>query len=232
MKIAVLADIHANYPALIAALCSIRSGDCDRVISIGDAISIGPFPGETLQLAFSEGVEFTLGNHEEYLLKGFPTLRSAYIKEGEIEHQKWTSLQIPDLFKQKLSLCPYEVRIQNDGNSIRLLHYAFDDQGILENHPMKTDRDVEGLFGTEWDLVVFGHTHVELDQTYKTRYMNPGSLGCSRDSLARFLIIDITDGQLTVQKQQVCYEKEITLRAFEERMVPARQEILRYFFGK
>jgi hypothetical protein len=42
MKIAVIADAHANLSALKAALEAIRLEDCDFIFHMGDAIAIGP----------------------------------------------------------------------------------------------------------------------------------------------------------------------------------------------
>ena len=50
MKIAVLTDVHGNLPALQAALSVLRREDADAIFHTGDAIGIGPFPAECLEL--------------------------------------------------------------------------------------------------------------------------------------------------------------------------------------
>jgi predicted phosphodiesterase len=42
MKIAVIADAHANLPALKASLKAINVENCDAVYHVADAIAIGP----------------------------------------------------------------------------------------------------------------------------------------------------------------------------------------------
>ncbi len=68
MRIALIADVHANLPALAAALSDIRRHAPDRIVSLGDQINLGPCPRETLALLKTEGVECLSGNHEGYVL--------------------------------------------------------------------------------------------------------------------------------------------------------------------
>lgn len=72
MKIAVLADIHANYIALKTAVDHLSSWKPDRVIVAGDIINRGPRPAECLRLVQdkmnSEGWLVLRGNHEDYVI--------------------------------------------------------------------------------------------------------------------------------------------------------------------
>ena len=49
-KLAVFTDLHANLPALRAALADIAREGCDALVHTGDAIAIGPQPAECLDL--------------------------------------------------------------------------------------------------------------------------------------------------------------------------------------
>ena len=53
MKIAVITDVHGNLPALQVALSAIQREDADAIFYTGDAIGIGPFPAECLELLLS-----------------------------------------------------------------------------------------------------------------------------------------------------------------------------------
>lgn len=53
MKLAVLTDVHANLPALRAALRALEQEGFDLLVHLGDAIAIGPFPSECLELLLS-----------------------------------------------------------------------------------------------------------------------------------------------------------------------------------
>ena len=68
MRIALIADIHANLPALEAALRGIRRHAPDAIYSLGDQINLGPCPRETLALLKENNVACLHGNHEGYVL--------------------------------------------------------------------------------------------------------------------------------------------------------------------
>ncbi|RMD58287.1 metallophosphoesterase, partial [Candidatus Parcubacteria bacterium] len=69
MRIAVLADIHANVLALEAALRQARAEDCDTFWFLGDLVGRGPRPMDALQLLQEQRPEVWLnGNWDEGLL--------------------------------------------------------------------------------------------------------------------------------------------------------------------
>lgn len=68
MRIALIADIHSNLPALEAVLKAIRGHAPDGIVSLGDQVNLGPCPRETLALLRAEGVTCLHGNHERYIL--------------------------------------------------------------------------------------------------------------------------------------------------------------------
>ena len=80
MRIALLADVHGNLPALEAVMEGIRRHKPDRIISLGDQVNLGPSPKEVLSLLRAENVECISGNHERYILSamaGDPTYQAA-----------------------------------------------------------------------------------------------------------------------------------------------------------
>lgn len=65
MRMVVLTDVHANLPALRAALQAIRAAVYDAIFHTGDAIGIGPFPAETLDLLLTTPrLHGVMGNHD------------------------------------------------------------------------------------------------------------------------------------------------------------------------
>ncbi len=73
MKIAVITDVHANLPALWAVLAATRQERCDLIVHTGDAIGIGPFPAECLELLLETPHMICLmGNHDAWLVDGLP----------------------------------------------------------------------------------------------------------------------------------------------------------------
>ena len=68
MRIALIADIHSNLPALEAVLRDIRRHSPDLILSLGDQVNLGPCPKETIELLQTEHVACLHGNHERYIL--------------------------------------------------------------------------------------------------------------------------------------------------------------------
>ena len=70
MRLAILADIHANLPALEAVLADARQNPVDGFIVAGDHITGGPHPNETMgALRSLENCWMIRGNMDDYLLK-------------------------------------------------------------------------------------------------------------------------------------------------------------------
>ncbi|MBR2943425.1 MAG: metallophosphatase family protein [Clostridia bacterium] len=68
MRIALMADIHGNLPALESVMKGMKKHAPDKIISLGDQVNLGPSPREVLALLKAEGVDCLHGNHERYLL--------------------------------------------------------------------------------------------------------------------------------------------------------------------
>lgn len=97
MRIALLADIHANLPALQAVLRAIKRHAPDRIISLGDQINLGPCPNETLELLQAQDVTCLAGNHERYVLAamtGAKAYAGANFASLRFNAEKLTAAQI------------------------------------------------------------------------------------------------------------------------------------------
>ena len=55
MRIAVIADIHGNLPALEAVLADIARRGADRILNLGDCVSGPLWPRETMELLDARG---------------------------------------------------------------------------------------------------------------------------------------------------------------------------------
>ena len=97
MRIALLADVHGNLPALEAVLEGIRRHKPDRIISLGDQVNLGPSPKEVLSLLRAENVECISGNHERYILSamaGDPAYQAANFSAPRFAAERLTAEEI------------------------------------------------------------------------------------------------------------------------------------------
>lgn len=68
MRLLVLSDTHANFPALEAVLAHAQRQKYDKVVHLGDAVGYGPYPREVLHKLRELGAVCIEGNHEQMLL--------------------------------------------------------------------------------------------------------------------------------------------------------------------
>lgn len=64
MRLALIADIHANAPALEAVLAHARLQQVDLVIGLGDVVGASALPLETIAMMRDHGIECVAGNHD------------------------------------------------------------------------------------------------------------------------------------------------------------------------
>ena len=248
VRIAVITDVHANLPALGAALAAIEALGCGRIVHVGDAIGIGPFPAETLsRLLAQPSVQCVMGNHDVWFAGGLPSPRPAWMSPEEWAHQGWTHAAVNDAdpsLREAVRGWPWRLDEQISGVHIRWQHYGLAPEGgtagfvSIVNDPDAATLD--RIFGVSPedgvpDVLFFGHHHPAMDRVGSTgvRYVNPGALGTGREARARFAVLDVAaDGSWTVTHHAAAYDPQPVMRAFDERDVPARDEIRRSFFGR
>jgi len=111
MRIAVIADIHGNLPALDAVLADIAARGVDLTVNLGDIVSGPLFPRETADRLMPLGLPTIRGNHERQLLTHGPDrigLSDRFARAAlTASHKAW------------LASLPETLRV---GNDILLVH--------------------------------------------------------------------------------------------------------------
>lgn len=104
MKLALLADVHANLPALDACLEHAREQGADRFALLGDLVGYGPHPGEVVERCRwlqQEGALIVRGNHDVFTEldvapdAGWFELAAAWTREQLTESQRDWLQQLP-----------------------------------------------------------------------------------------------------------------------------------------
>ena len=238
MKLAVLTDVHANLPALRAALGALEREGFDLLVHLGDAIAIGPFPSECLELLLSiPKARFIMGNHDALFVQGLPATLPVGMSEGEARHQRWTHAQIKPDLRNAVAGWPYHWHWDFDGVSASFYHYALDAPG--KNYapitPNPTAADLDAAFGifapAPAMLTFYGHDHAYSDVQGRSRYVNPGSLGCAPRPIARYCVVEFERGNYRLEHRAASYDSNVLRQAFEEREVPEREFLYRAFLG-
>jgi predicted phosphodiesterase len=214
MKIAVLADIHANLEALEAVLADLESLAVDQVVCLGDLVGYGPDPEAVVARIMELDVIALLGNHEAALISK--------------RDRDWLNFQAKDnniatealLSEASLDYCrslPRAAVIEG-----ALFVHGYPPDSVLKYLFMQSEDDLFKMFVEQPETRIFvGHTHElklvavcgdeiaweglpigSLKLQAKRRYLiNAGSVGQPRDgtSKAKYLIWDSAKDSLKVR---------------------------------
>ncbi|HEX5727089.1 MAG TPA: metallophosphoesterase family protein [Longimicrobiaceae bacterium] len=230
MRIAVMTDVHANLPALRAALAEIRKLGVDAVYHTGDVIGIGPQPAEVMEVLLGEpDVRLLMGNHDEWFATGLPEPRPPWMTTGERRHIAWVHEQLDPALRAAVGAWPYEAEERVGAQRVKLLHYPLEGGGFARPRDLRGSAEAEALFpGEAGEIVFYGHHHPFSDLQGRARYVNPGSLGCSREAVARFAVLEAGDPyRLTFHA--VPYDPAPLVAEFRRKGVPEAEFILRNF---
>ncbi|PRP98077.1 phosphodiesterase [Enhygromyxa salina] len=169
-RVAFISDLHANLVALDGVLADIDRLGVDEIICLGDIVDLGPQPVELLERLHERGVRCIRGNHDtldEH--PPHPSLRAI---------EAWTRAQLDDAILRELAELPEQLTLDLDGVRVLCVHGSprSDTDQILASTPRAT---LDGwLAGHELDVMVGGHTHVQLLRRLDARVIvNVGSVG-------------------------------------------------------
>jgi putative phosphoesterase len=189
----VLADIHANLPALEAVLDDLSGLPVDGVIAAGDMVC-GPQANEVLERLCTLDAWMIRGNNEHYMLKfasdeapeAWKTLRQYGFMRRSYELMNRASLEmIAGLEDQRTLEIP-------GSSPMRIVHGS----PRYVNHSLFPDRDLETLVEIldeiPEDVLVCGHTHLPWHwQVNGKLALNPGAVtgGLNGDPRAQYALL-------------------------------------------
>jgi predicted phosphodiesterase len=204
-----LADVHANLPALEAALAELH--DADVLLCAGDLVGYGPHPDEVVALLHERGVRCIQGNHDRVALGLDGPERCDALAARCLE---WTREAISDDTRAALAALPAEL---DAGDGIHVVHGAPGD-------PWRYVREIDEATVQMTRVprartVVAGHTHVPLLlEADGRRWINPGAVGQSRER-RRHVRLAVFDGE-RVELRVTGYDARRTLRDLDRAGLP------------
>jgi diadenosine tetraphosphatase ApaH/serine/threonine PP2A family protein phosphatase len=234
--VCVLADVHANLPALRAVLESARAAGATRYLFLGDAVGYGPHPRECVEtLASLREAVFVKGNHDHAIATGRVELGMNRLARACAE---WTRAKLGPAEVAWLASLPTEHR--DDGwlavhgaprDPNRFLAYVYD---------LTYEENLQHLDEQGVPLCFHGHTHVALVHVALplgpakmagvrelrleprwTALVNPGSVGQPRDgdTSAAFALWETRARRVTLERAR--YDLDVTMRDLESAGLPA-----------
>jgi putative phosphoesterase len=223
-RVAVITDIHANLPALEAALGRIDELGIDRIYCGGDLVGYGPHPDEVCALIERRAIPTIYGNYDDAIARDEHDCGCAYITPHDREigqlSVEWTLVNTGRAAKDFMRELPFELRFEAAGTSVHLVHgsprkvneYLFED---------KPDSLYERLAAAEGaDMLVFGHTHRPWVRDFGgVRFVNCGSVGKPKDGDPRAAFAVISGNEVTIER--VVYDARTVAAEVKQAGLPA-----------
>lgn len=238
MKLAVLADVHANLPALEAVLESLEGQAVDRLVVLGDLVGYHAEPSRVCELLMEKADIIVAGNHDRDLARKKP--REGTRKAASVV-QAWTREQ---LTQDELSGLTALRNIYIEPGAFVAVHGCYLNTehyyGYVTSTMLETNLEAIGK-NPEWPRVALcGHTHVPLcawraegkiselspvgrvhwDKNSDVVLCNPGAVGQPRDGdpRASYGVLDTDEGWFEVRR--VKYDLGRTCAAMQEADLP------------
>lgn len=222
MKIAIIADIHANIHALDAVLADIIRRQVDEIIVNGDLVNRGPNNLDVLQRLHDEEYTFIMGNHDD-LIRLWST-RDPQLPAEWFDDPFWSAIAISAAevaesgYNDFLASMKMQHRINLDGMPEILIthgsprHYR---DGYAPYSP-------EEIFtytieNAPADIYIGSHTHRAWQGRYGGKiFLNTGAVGTpfNRDPRAQYLILEERDSDWHFEFCAVDYDRQAALDEF------------------
>lgn len=229
--IAVISDIHANIYALNAFLDYVNENyTVNTILNLGDFVQIGPHPREVADIVLNDKRFINiLGNNEDSLLN-----RNAQaFSEKMYLHQNWTIAQLGPTLMNDISKLPKTNIISLDDRKLLMVHSRLlDTNADPLLYQGKTLDEFTNDYGDDVDYVLFGHTHC---QTYVNYWkgkplLNPGSLGCSKESQMSFCLLEIGEMDFNIKLMNINYDNSKLKEDYIRLNVP-KMGLIKKFMG-
>ncbi|MDO8803272.1 MAG: metallophosphoesterase family protein [Elusimicrobiota bacterium] len=215
-KLLVISDVHSNLQALEAVVADIsgRGLRSAPLCFLGDAVNMGPFPGEVTRLLSSLKPAFRVrGNHDRYVSSGLGRVElERYFRCPEgADHSIWTAAALDGEEKAWLAGAPGQLSFELGGEQFLCFHASPDND---EKSFKPSGEPVN---------ILCGHIHSPYSVSLPGGGLavNPGSVGSSLDGnpSASYAVVT-AGGGVRAEIIRVKYDVAAFCSALESRGTP------------
>lgn len=228
MRLAVLADIHANLSALEAVLADARQNRADGFIIAGDLITGGPHPNETMDALRSlKNCWMIRGNTDDYLVKlANDTAPAEWRTSRQWATARWSFDHLAKDHLDFIAALPEQRMVRcNDTAPIRVVHgtptnsiaHLFPDHDaammrVFERAmivPLQHLSSDDALTRMDEPVLICGHSHIAWNYERNGRLvLNPGSIGgpINGDWRAQYAWLTWRDGCWQAEQRFIEYD--------------------------
>ena len=219
MRIAIIADIHGNLPALEAVLADIDRRAVDRTINLGDCVSGPLWPRAVCDLLMARDDLTIRGNHDRWVSEHDPARMGASdryaFSQLNQDHRSWLAA-LPTSAIADYSIVACHGTPTNDNQ------YLVEEplQGRLVRADLATIRD--RLRDVQARVVLCGHSHQQhlIQLPDGPLILNPGSVGCpsyddpgddahvseAGSPHARYAVLNVDDQTVSADMIAIAYD--------------------------
>ncbi len=181
MRLLLLADVHANWEALL----SLQRAETkpDAILFAGDAVGYGPDPAHCAQWLLAHATLAVRGNHDEALANGQLAGAPVELEDAARATLDYARQIVSPADRARLGEWPASASITLGGARFYLAHGTPADPLAGQLNPATCpEAGLRALFdGVQADVIVLGHTHLPALRQFGDRLIvNPGSLGQPR----------------------------------------------------
>ena len=223
--IAVIADIHANLPALEAVLADLEALGVTDIIVNGDSVNRGPSNVAVLEriLGLASVSALTLGNHDALMwmwVDHDPEIPAFWYEDSFWDGMAWPARQLEQAGKlEALRELPLSVRREDAARPSLLIshgsprHYR---EGYGTFLAETAFTEIIGAYPA--DIYIGSHTHRPFKRSLGSRLvLNTGAVGApfNGDPRAQYLLLHPHGASWQPEFRAIPYDRTAALRAFE-----------------
>lgn len=225
MRVALMADVHANLPALEAVLAHARQEGAEAIWNLGDTVGYGAFPEEVVQSVRKNNVLSTLGKYDRQVVRFKKRKEKWHRSKGYEEYLalEWAYDQLSGKSRKYLAFLSREVRIQVGGRRLLLTHGSPGaEEGALS--PDTPEKQLAKLaHEARADVILCGHSHQSFARCVEdVWFINPGSAGLPADGdpRAAYTLLELSLDDLQVFPQRLEYDVERLVAELHRHKLP------------
>ncbi len=203
MRLAFLADIHGNLPALEAVMADLRAQAPDAVYLVGDQVNRCPWNNEVMDVLADQAWPAIYGNHDWVAgLLGQAECPPFFANRERIPSLWWCRDTLHAHHLAAIRGLPAELSIKfDDGPAIRMFHGAPGNPFVGLLPQASNEKLAQAIHEIGEPVIVVGHTHYPMARAVHAgdgrtwHIFNGGSVGLpyNEDPRAQYLILD-SDG--------------------------------------